>query len=996
MRDLADELLQAKVKARLFGGDHAPRLGRLVILDKIGAGGMGTVYSAYDPRLDRKVAVKVMHAVDPAANARLLRECRALAKLAHPNIIGVFDAGDETGAVHVVMELASGVPLRTWIDAPDRTWRDVVRVLAEVAAGLAAAHRAGLVHRDVKPDNILVGDRARLVDFGLALDPARTDAPSTVGVTIPGSQRGKKAAEIAATELLTDDHGAGTPSYMAPEVLAGGRATPASDQFSFGVTLYEALYGERPYAGTTRGELRDAALRAADAVRKRSTLSSRSPKSVKPESAEPPPTTRRPRERPPAWVDAIVRRTLAPIAAERFANLDEVATELSRDRRRRRRLALAVAAALVVGAGIGALAYRARGGPSEVVEVVSCDGASRVDAVWNPKEAERVRARLGDVPWATTTVDAMGRAAATWNASFRTVCEATRVRGEQSDRLLELRMRCLDRVLDRIGALTEAMESPLEATERAEAPSSVTLLPQSERCLTLTDPAELALPADPKQRADIIEIERELDHAWAAYMLGRYRAAHTRSTALLERSQKIDHPPLNAAVLVIAAAIEGRAGESHKAREMLDRAAVIAAKARAPELELAVWERRLREELWAGHFDRVIEWAATGEAAAARAGLEGGEIAAIVGDAYRLSGKLGLARDKLEKALASRDRIREDQRAMIEMNLGSIDLALGKSTAAELHYQRAYDRAHRALGDDHPTLAIHLDRLAEVARARGRIKEALEIHDRSITLRRKAFGEEDRSNATAHMHRAETLLEAGRIDEALAEAITARTIRIKALGKYSGRVAEIEALIGDIAVARGQLVEARDAYTRAHDIVEDYDDDRRLAGAAIASPVLFSGKPPPGGPFDPAVLLPLARGVGIAMPLDVKRIATDAGKLEPFSVERITTIAPKLALLPRDRAQPLVAALLARYRAAGPVDAALSIAVADLLLATGDRTNAAAIYAQAIAATAEEPSRMRLHAYRGMLLALPADESTTARAAADALAAAMLQLGAKK
>ncbi len=236
MRDLADELLHAKVRGRLFGGDHAPRLGRLRILERIGGGAMGTVYAAYDPRLDREVAVKVLHAAGVDANARVLREARALAKLAHPNVVAVYDAGEEDGVVYVVMELVTGVPLRVWIqseEATPRDWREIVRVLREVAAGLAAAHRIGLVHRDVKPDNVVVGDdRARVIDLGLAVEDEALDV-------------------------------AGTPSYMAPEVLAGGPATPASDQFGFGVLAYEALYGRRPHGGSTRADLLSSARRAA-------------------------------------------------------------------------------------------------------------------------------------------------------------------------------------------------------------------------------------------------------------------------------------------------------------------------------------------------------------------------------------------------------------------------------------------------------------------------------------------------------------------------------------------------------------------------------------------------------------------------------------------------------------------------------------------------------------------------------------------------------------
>lgn len=199
------------------GADGAPRVGRLVIRAQLGAGAMGSVFAAYDPRLDRQVAVKLLRPGSAGTNQRLLAEARALGRLAHPNVVTVFDADEVDGAVHVVMELAPGVTLRAWL-AERRGWRELVTVLGQVADGLAAAHRAGLVHRDVKPDNVVIGpDRARLVDFGLA-EPS---APE-------GDARGPTAT-------------AGTPRYMAPEVLRGAPADAASDQWSFGVTLDEAL-----------------------------------------------------------------------------------------------------------------------------------------------------------------------------------------------------------------------------------------------------------------------------------------------------------------------------------------------------------------------------------------------------------------------------------------------------------------------------------------------------------------------------------------------------------------------------------------------------------------------------------------------------------------------------------------------------------------------------------------------------------------------------------
>jgi tetratricopeptide (TPR) repeat protein len=754
VRDLADELLQAKVKARLFGGDHAPRLGRLVILDRIGSGAMGTVYAAYDPRLDRKVAVKVLHA-GGGDNARFLREARALGKLAHPNVVAIHDAGEEAGCVYVVMELASGVPLRAWIGT-DHEWRAIARVMREVAFGLGAAHRAGLVHRDVKPDNILIGsDRTRVVDFGLAASGDETSG------------------------------GAGTPSYLAPEVLAGEPAGPASDQFSFGVTFHEVLFGKRPHKGASRDELRTSSVRAAEAVASDS--------------------------RAPGWLVAIVKRTLAAKPGDRFASLDEIAGLLARDRRRRRVALAAVVGALAIGGGAGALAMRTQ----STTTVASCDGSARRAAAWNDATATRIRTQLGDAPGGNRAFTSLTSVADAWEPSFRRVCEATRVRGEQSDRLLELRMRCLDRVLDRFSALTEALATSLDRSARLEVTSAVSQIGSPAECEALSDPAELALPSDPARRERAKIVEHALDRAWAAYALGRYGAARTQIAAVERDARELDAPALHAATLVLAASVEARIGAPAQARELLDRALVATATAGAHELELAVWTRLLRHELFSGDPAHTIEWSPFAHAAAARAGRDGAELDGIVAEALRGAGKLEDARRHARRALASRDPLRDDQRALLEMNLGSIELASGAIALAGEAFTRALELARRSLGDDHPTLAIYLDKLAEAARGRGELPTALALHEQSLALRRRAYGPDDRAVATALFHRAETLLVAGRLDEAAADLAAAEALRTRHFGPTSPRLGELVATLGDVAAARGERDKAITLYDRA-------------------------------------------------------------------------------------------------------------------------------------------------------------------------------------
>ena len=213
-------------------GESLDREGRYRICGILGTGGMGIVYRAHDSRLERNVALKVLRH-ESGSEETLLREARVMARLAHPNVVRVFDCGVFGGRVFVAMELVHGGTLRSWLASTPRSVSEVLGAFDQAAKGLAAAHRAGIVHRDLKPENLLVEDgRVLVTDFGLA----RTNVPPPNGSESERLALSRRASSIA-----------GTPSYMAPEQFRGESLDARADVFSFCVTMWEALFGRKPF-----------------------------------------------------------------------------------------------------------------------------------------------------------------------------------------------------------------------------------------------------------------------------------------------------------------------------------------------------------------------------------------------------------------------------------------------------------------------------------------------------------------------------------------------------------------------------------------------------------------------------------------------------------------------------------------------------------------------------------------------------------------------------
>ncbi len=345
--------------------DGARRIGRFKVLGLVGRGGFGEVYAAHDPELDRRVALKVVPPTeDRAAVARLHREAMTMARLSHPNVARVFDVGEVDGHLFIAMEFIRGDDLRTWLSGQPRDWRAVREVFLAAGQGLAAAHREGIIHRDFKPENVIIGEdgRARVIDFGLA-------AP-TISDLLPA----QTAEEDELSDATRSDPGlGGTPAYMAPEQHLGRPADARSDQYSFCVALFEALHGRRPLLGRTWQTLSPQVLRGElEAV-----AASR---------------------RFPPHLRKTVLRGLSAAPERRFPDMDALLAELMRDplRQSQRRYLLAGAGltALIGAAVLWLSAPPAGPRPAEpIAEVAPVDNCARDPA----RCADRVDALQGQL-----------------------------------------------------------------------------------------------------------------------------------------------------------------------------------------------------------------------------------------------------------------------------------------------------------------------------------------------------------------------------------------------------------------------------------------------------------------------------------------------------------------------------------------------------------------------------------------------------------------------
>jgi eukaryotic-like serine/threonine-protein kinase len=542
-RQLVFALSASDSRPRGVGGgaiDSGAQLGRFEIRRTIAAGGMGVVYEAHDPTLRRAVALKVVRVgaspLHPDARARFLREAQSLARLDHPNVVTVYEVGEEGGEAYIAMELLVGIPLDRWLGERRRSWREVVAVLEAAGRGLAAAHAAGLVHRDVKPSNVMVtaNGRVKVIDFGLV------SAIGADAATAPLDDAAMADLRVTITGAVV-----GTPAYAAPEQLAGGEVGIRSDVFSFCVVLYEALFGRRPVDGPNRADALDRLELPA-------------------------------RPRLPNAIRAVLRRGLASDPARRPASLDEILPVLAPAPRRRRVLAALAVAAAFAGPVVVL-------GARDDHERRACASAgAAIDRVWSPaRRADVERAILATgVSYAPETWTRVERTiddvATRWRAARIETCESSLAR-----ELVARRVACLDRGLGEVDAALAALAESDVSTVR-DAQRVALGVPPPERC---ADTAATPRVPDPRAAATTALVWNQIARARAMQRLGRPIEAHAAATVAVAVAAVLAEPQLEAEARHVMGSAEDELGELAFARASHERAVWLAAAAGDARLE---------------------------------------------------------------------------------------------------------------------------------------------------------------------------------------------------------------------------------------------------------------------------------------------------------------------------------------------------------------------------------------------------------------------------
>jgi len=821
-------------------------LGRYSLLRKLGEGGMGVVYSAYDEELDRRVAIKLLRVTadaGPSAASRMLREAQAMARLSHPNVVQVYDTGELSGQVFLAMEFVQGQTLREWLtgpaDAPrptPRPWREALAMYLQAGQGLAAAHAAGLVHRDFKPDNVLVGadGRVRVLDFGLARyesdapqgeptdspEPGKSDDPERSRSNLRRSQQGDtehsrsnlrrsqqddlehsrstRRSRPADLQLTAVGATIGTPAYMSPEQHLRVSTTPRSDQFSFCVSLYEGLYGERPFAGDTAAALRSATLGAG--IR------------------DPPPGRKL-----PAWLRKVLLRGLRVDPAQRFPDMDALLLALSTDPGRARRRWLAGLALIAITATGGLLLAERRSAEAEL-----CQGSEALLAgVWDEQRAADVAAALAATgrgyardawPRVQEQLDMYAR---TWREMHVEVCEATHVHRVQSPRLMDLQIACL---LERRAELRAAVEVLAGADARV-AERAVQLAAGLRPLAPCADPQTLAPGRDlePDTAAAVQAVREQLSEVRAEDLAGRVARSLELARLAVSAAEFSGHEPVRAEALLHRGRMEEGVGDYVAAEQTLEQTYWLAESLGEDRVRAEAALRLLHlvgESLGRDH--DAMQWGRQAEALLHRLGdpadLEA-PLRANLGVVHTRFGRYDEALHALDRAISLETRPQHPQLAIYQRDLGNVYYRRGRYAEAEAAYQLALTLGEAALGRDHPENARTINNLGEAHRMQGHELAAGRCFTRSIEILERAFGTDHPMLAPPLNGLGTLAFNSGDLTAATAHFERVRDLITRTRGPNHPDVGAVISNLGEILLRQGALAKSQQASERALEIL---------------------------------------------------------------------------------------------------------------------------------------------------------------------------------
>ncbi|MBL9103940.1 MAG: serine/threonine protein kinase [Myxococcales bacterium] len=726
------------------------RIGRYTVLRQLGRGGMGVVYAAYDDELDRRIALKVLTSgatEGSLGKARMLREAQALARLSHPNVVQVYEVGGAADRLHLAMEFVEGRDLKGWLTAAPRTWRQILDVCVQAGHGLAAAHAAGLVHRDFKPANTIVGEdgRVRVIDFGLA----RADLEADPTFTLSGRPI------VLSTSSLVDNLTQagtllGTPAYMAPEQLFRQPADARSDLYAFCVTTWEALYGARPFQALTVDELRSQVIHG------------------------PPPPP--PGRRVPAAVHRALARGLAYATGERPPDMPALLAELARaaDARRRRWLVLGTGATLALTLGAGYLLARA---PD--LDLGRCAAAGDLTGVWDEPTRDAVEAavRATGLAYAADTWTAVAPRldayAADLTGRLQQACLAA---PPAVDPALGERALCLGRRRQGLVALVGVLRRA-DAGAVAGAADAVAALEPLAACegLPVRPREDPGAPVDPARALATAAVWQQLAEARAEMHAEHYERGLEIARAALAAAEPLGERRMIADALLRAALLEEGAGNARAARGLAHRAHVAAEAAADDALALDVTTALVRLEgaelrdlsatrAWTAVAEAKLERAAATDIQRIRLLLESG-IGLVE------SGALPEGAPRIAEAVAAAEQVREASPRIyisaLNIRASGVLKRTGDLPGALALTRRAIELAERHYGVDHPYNGMLIHNLGVMQYEARDLEAARVSFERSIRIREAAYGAHHPEVAQALNGLGAALGDLGRFDAAI-------------------------------------------------------------------------------------------------------------------------------------------------------------------------------------------------------------------------------------